>query len=44
LLAVLLRDEGDAAGGRALATEVNRWAQQVGIVFLAQQTAELMSA
>jgi len=42
LLAVLLRDEGDAAGSRALATEVNRWSGQVGLSFLSNQTAELM--
>ena len=42
LLAVLLRDEGDTAGSRALATEVNRWSEQVGLAFLSQQTADLM--
>jgi tetratricopeptide (TPR) repeat protein len=41
-LAVLLRDEGDAAGSRALATETNRWARQLDVPFIAQQTAELM--
>jgi hypothetical protein len=43
LLAVLLRDEGDAAGSRALATEVNRWSSQVGLSFITKQTAELIS-
>jgi hypothetical protein len=43
LLAVLLRDEGDAAGSRTLATEVNRWARQAGLPFLAQETTELMA-
>jgi hypothetical protein len=42
-LAVLLRDEGDEAGARAVATETNRWARQLGITFIIQQTAELMS-
>lgn len=42
LLAVLLRDEGDIAGSRALATEINRWARQVPIPSLAHQTADLM--
>ncbi|MFC9691228.1 hypothetical protein ACFTSF_21930 [Kribbella sp. NPDC056951] len=42
LLSVLLKDEGDSAGSRALATEVNRWAQQAGIPFIEQQTAEMM--
>jgi hypothetical protein len=41
LLAVLLRDEGDAAGSRALATEVHRWADQVGLVFVSKETADL---
>ncbi|MEI8409909.1 MULTISPECIES: hypothetical protein [unclassified Kribbella] len=43
LLAVLLRDEGDAAGSRALATEVNRWSNQVGLTFITKQTADLMN-
>ena len=43
MLAVLLRDEGDVAGSRALATEVNRWARQLGIPFIIQETAELMA-
>jgi tetratricopeptide (TPR) repeat protein len=43
LLAVLLRDEGEAAGSRALATEINRWARQVPIPFLVQQTRDLMT-
>ncbi|WP_371403068.1 hypothetical protein OHA10_34890 [Kribbella sp. NBC_00662] len=42
LLAVLLRDEGDAAGSRALATEVNRWATQVDLKFIVRETAGLM--
>jgi tetratricopeptide (TPR) repeat protein len=42
LLAVLLRDEGNTAGARALATEVNRWSHQVGLKFITKQTAELM--
>jgi tetratricopeptide (TPR) repeat protein len=43
LLAVLLRDEGDVKGSRALATEVNRWARQLGVPFIVEQTAELMA-
>jgi tetratricopeptide (TPR) repeat protein len=43
LLAVLLRDEGDAACSRALATEVNRWAGQVDLKFIVRETADLMS-
>jgi hypothetical protein len=43
ILAALLRDEGDAAGSRALATEVNRWSRQLGIPFIAQETADLMA-
>jgi hypothetical protein len=43
LLSVLLRDEGDAAGSRALATEVNRWSNQVGLTFLTKQTADLIT-
>jgi hypothetical protein len=43
LLAVLLRDEGDAAGSRALATEVNRWSNQIGLIFLTRQTADLIN-
>jgi hypothetical protein len=43
LLAVLLRDEGDAAGSRALATEINRWAKQVPIPFIVHQTGDLMT-
>jgi hypothetical protein len=42
LLAVLLRDEGDTAGSRALATEVNRWATQVDLKFIVRETAALM--
>ncbi|WP_329476282.1 hypothetical protein OG555_32080 [Kribbella sp. NBC_01484] len=42
LLAVLLRDEGDLAGSRALATEVNRWARQVELPFLVSQTDALL--
>ena len=42
LLCVLLKDEGDEAGSRALATEVHRWAGQAGIPFIEQQTAEMM--
>ncbi|HEY3558287.1 MAG TPA: hypothetical protein VGL05_12525 [Kribbella sp.] len=41
-LALLIRDEGDAAGSRALAAEVNRWARQLDVPFIVQQTAELM--
>lgn len=41
-LAILLRDEGDADGSAALATEVNRWARQLGIGFIVDQTEELM--
>jgi tetratricopeptide (TPR) repeat protein len=43
LLAVLLRDEGDVTGSRALATETNRWARQLGVPFIVRQTAELMA-
>ena len=42
LLAVLLRDEGDGAGSRALATEVNRWARQADLKFIVSETAELI--
>lgn len=41
-LAILLRDEGDPAGSMALATEVNRWARQLDVPWLVDQTAELM--
>ncbi|GAA3102410.1 tetratricopeptide (TPR) repeat protein [Kribbella aluminosa] len=41
-IAILLRDEGDIDGSAALATEVNRWARQLGIGFIIQQTEELM--
>jgi hypothetical protein len=41
-IALLLRDEGDPAGSEALATEVNRWARQLGIGFIVEQTEELM--
>ncbi|GAA1125208.1 hypothetical protein GCM10009630_23860 [Kribbella jejuensis] len=41
-LAILLRDEGDTAGSKGLATEVNRWAQQLGIPWLVAQTEELI--
>ncbi|TDW21659.1 hypothetical protein [Kribbella kalugense] len=44
LLAMLLRDEGDIAGSRALATEVNRWARQVDLEFIVRGTAELMGS
>jgi hypothetical protein len=43
LLAVLLRDEGDTAGSRALATEVNRWATQMDLKFIVRETAALMA-
>jgi tetratricopeptide (TPR) repeat protein len=43
LLAVLLRDEGDPSGARALATEINRWSRQVPLPYLVTQTTELMS-
>ncbi|MEV6267018.1 hypothetical protein AB0L64_07630 [Kribbella sp. NPDC051936] len=42
-LAVLLRDEGDLAGSRALAAETNRWARQLDVPFIAQRTADLMA-
>jgi tetratricopeptide (TPR) repeat protein len=42
LMAVLLRDEGDAAGSRAVATEVNRWARQVDLRFIVGETEELI--
>ncbi|WP_427892577.1 hypothetical protein ACQHIV_06705 [Kribbella sp. GL6] len=41
-LAILLRDEGDLDGSAALATEVNRWARQLGIGFIVDQTEELI--
>ncbi|GAB2649926.1 hypothetical protein [Kribbella swartbergensis] len=44
LMAVLLRDEGDTAGSRALATEIHRWSSQLGLSFLNRQTAELMAS
>ncbi len=43
LLAVVLRDEGDPAGARAVATEVNRWSRQANLPFLIKQTTDLMS-
>ncbi|MFI5694365.1 hypothetical protein ACIA58_21120 [Kribbella sp. NPDC051586] len=43
LLAVLLRDEGDIAGSQELAAEVNRWATQVDLKFIVQETAGLMA-
>ncbi|MGW6200081.1 hypothetical protein ACWF0M_28325 [Kribbella sp. NPDC055110] len=43
MLAVLLRDEGDVPGSKALATEVNRWARQLNIPFIIQETEELMA-
>ncbi|MET7280320.1 hypothetical protein ABZS29_18935 [Kribbella sp. NPDC005582] len=42
LLSVLLKTEGDEAGARALATEVNRWAGQAGIPFIEKQTAAML--
>ncbi|MFG1911210.1 tol-pal system YbgF family protein [Kribbella sp. NPDC048928] len=42
-LATLLRDEGDVAGSRALATEVNRWARQLDVQFIIQETEDLMA-
>jgi tetratricopeptide (TPR) repeat protein len=43
MLATLLRDEGNVAGSRALATEVNRWARQLDVPFIIEETAELMA-
>ncbi|GAA1598621.1 hypothetical protein GCM10009804_63980 [Kribbella hippodromi] len=43
LLAALLRDEGDTAGSRALATEVNRWARQLDVPFIINETEQLMN-
>jgi tetratricopeptide (TPR) repeat protein len=43
LLASLLRDEGDPAGARALATEVHRWSTQLGLAFITRQTAEMIN-
>ncbi|MFF0342534.1 hypothetical protein [Kribbella sp. NPDC004875] len=43
MLATLLRDEGDAEGSRALATEINRWARQLDVPFIIQETADLMA-
>jgi tetratricopeptide (TPR) repeat protein len=42
LLAVLIRDEGDRPGAIALATEVNRWARQLQLVWLDSQTSEFL--
>jgi hypothetical protein len=42
LLAVLIRDEGDMPGAVALATEVNRWARQLRLVWLESQTSEFL--
>jgi tetratricopeptide (TPR) repeat protein len=42
LLAVLTRDEGDRPGAVALATEVNRWAGQLQLVWLESQTADFL--
>jgi tetratricopeptide (TPR) repeat protein len=42
LLAVLIRDEGDRPGAIALATEVNRWARQLQLVWLESQTSEFL--
>jgi tetratricopeptide (TPR) repeat protein len=42
LLAVLIRDEGDKPGAVALATEVNRWARQLQLVWLESQTSEFL--
>ncbi len=42
LLSVLLKTEGDEAGARVLATEVNRWAGQAGIPFIEKQTAAML--
>ncbi|MFK4084587.1 hypothetical protein ACI2LF_10795 [Kribbella sp. NPDC020789] len=42
LLSVLLKSEGDEAGARALAKEINRWAGQAGIPFVEQQTAAML--
>ncbi|MEU8223896.1 tetratricopeptide repeat protein [Kribbella sp. NPDC048915] len=44
LLAVLLRDEADAAGSKALATEINRWSRQIPVPSLTHQTAHLMAS
>ncbi|MEV5965484.1 hypothetical protein AB0L70_27190 [Kribbella sp. NPDC051952] len=43
LLASLLSDEGDAAGSRALAGEINRWARQLRLPYLIGQTDDLMA-
>jgi tetratricopeptide (TPR) repeat protein len=42
LLAVLTRDEGDRPGAVALATEVNRWARQLQLVWLESQTTDFL--
>lgn len=42
LLAVLLRDEGDTAGSRVLAAEVNRWSRQANLPFLVAQTNTML--
>jgi hypothetical protein len=43
LLAVLARDQGDEAGARMLAIEVRRWADAVGAVQIARQSADLLA-
>jgi tetratricopeptide (TPR) repeat protein len=42
VLAVLIRDEGDRPSAVVLATEVNRWARQLQLVWLESQTAEFL--
>jgi tetratricopeptide (TPR) repeat protein len=42
VLAVLTRDEGDRPGAVALATEVNRWARQLQLVWLESQTTDFL--
>ncbi|QNE16748.1 hypothetical protein F1D05_01100 [Kribbella qitaiheensis] len=42
LLAVLTRDEGNALGAAALATEVNRWSRQADLPWITTQSATLI--
>ncbi|MEV6283695.1 hypothetical protein [Kribbella sp. NPDC051770] len=42
LLAVLAKDEGNQEAAKALATEVNRWAHQLHIPYLQDQTEPLL--
>jgi tetratricopeptide (TPR) repeat protein len=43
LLAVLARDEGDESAARLLAAEVRRWAEAIGAVQIARQSADFLA-